>query len=226
MKIDYTMDSFRNVGFFAEPEEQDGYPPSGSLITNLAPTFFSGARNGLACALAFGSFASGILSFRSKIAPLTATLIQRLMPNGEVFVDTRAIDFKPTDIQLGKSTLHVLAADSFLESTKFVDAVEAMPGNHTHLCILKNDGVRGFLSSPRGRLVCSNYWLRSNLSSASDALMALCAIALMYSEDLGAGRILLYGAPEVEDPFWNALSDVFYSVGISLERAKGNEEQH
>lgn len=218
MQVNYTMDKFKNVGFFAVPSEQDGFPPLLSLTTELAPTFFSGGRSGLACAMAFGTFTSGVLSFKNKITPLTANLFQQLLPDGELFVDTSSIDFKPTDMQLGESTLHVATGDSLSKLVEFAEEVVALPGNNTYLCVVRNDGVKGYLASPRGRIVPSNYWLRSELTSPSDSLMALCSLALMYSEDLGVGRISLHNPPVVDEGFLSAVEKVLYSVGISLER--------
>ncbi|WP_169305130.1 hypothetical protein, partial [Corynebacterium glucuronolyticum] len=215
----YADNNFNQVGFFPTPEEQDAFPRTVGLFTNLAPTYFSGARKGLACSLAYLTSVSGSLSFNSKLSPLTASLLQQLLPSREIFIDTACIEFKPIDMQLGQSTMHVKAVDSLTEAANFSYHLGRQDSfGQTTLAVLKNDGVSGFISMPRRRIVASNLWMSSELEYPLDTFLKTCSIALMYSEDLVANRIVLHNqADGVSKRDINLITELFYSVGISLE---------
>ncbi len=219
MKSRFVQNEFGQAGFQASTEEQDGSPHVSWLFTDLAPTWFSGPRRALGCSLPFLSFVSGKLSVDTKMTPLTASLVRELLPPGEVFIDSQNIEFKPTDIQKGGSTLHVKSVETLKEAEEFIkNSLESDNGiRQTAVAILKNDGVRGYISNPQYRIVSSNLWLLNHLSSERESFYHLCSLALMYSEDLAAGRVIIHGMPSVPENELVKLVQAFYSVGISLE---------
>ena len=219
MKITYSETQFNQAGFFPVPAEQDAYPMTSGLFTSLTPTWFSGARKGLACALAYLTSVSGLLSFNSKISPLTASLLQGLFPSREILVDTGCVEFKPLDMQLGQATMHVGIFNRPIDAVQFNSELnDSNRFDETSLAIVKNDGISGFLSMPRHRLVTSNFWMSKELEMPFDSFLKACSLALMYSEDLVANRIVLhYPNSGVGFDEMKIISDLFYSVGLTLE---------
>lgn len=219
MQIKYQQDNFLRAGFIATPEEQDGFPRVAELYASLAPTWFSGGRRALAGALSNLTYVSGKLSVDQKFAPLTAELVRSLLPSSEVFINTENIDFKPTDIQKGGSTLHVKSVSSVSEGEEFHGLVRQIDGGvrQTSLSIIRNDGLRGYFSTPTSRSVSSNYWLVEALDSSIQQIYSLAALALMYSEDLSAAKIVFHTSLLPDEQIHKVLRESFYSVGINLE---------
>lgn len=224
MRVSFEQDDFQRCGFKGNPEEQDGYPRVDFLFAQLAPTWFSGGRRGLASALAFLESVSGKLTFDSKITPLTASIIRDLLPQGEVFIDSNCIDFKPTDIQQGGSTLHVGSLPNLAEAEKFVTSSCSEMGGirQSALALVPNDGIRGYWSSPQFRIVPSNLWLIERLSSSKESLNSILALALMYSEDLSARKIKVYSDLDVDGEYIQLVKQAFFTVGINLEVHNAN----
>lgn len=224
MRITYKHDEFLRAGFLAQTEEQDGTPRIDWLYTSLAPTWFSGNRRALACALSNITYVSGKLSVDQEFSPLTANLVRNLLPSTEVFINTSNINFKPTDMQRGGSTLHVKALNSIEDADRFQKLVNEIDGGSRQTClvILKNDGVKGFLGTPNSRIVSSNFWLVQELSSAKQQICSLAALALMYSEDLSVAKVVLHTPLSVPPETIRVLRESFYSVGIALEILNGS----
>lgn len=219
MKISYVEDEFNRCGFQATPSGQDGYPKVPFLFTSLAPSWFSGARKSLALGLSFLTSVSGQIVIDGRLSPLTASLLLELVPSGEVFFPSESVEFKPTDIQKGASTLHVFACETLLESASVLSEIVSQEGGYqqTALVLLKDDAVRGFFSTPSSRVVASNYWMLRELANAEEQFLGLAVLSLMYSEDLVASKIVLHGPPPVREEFIKKISNAFYSVGLVLE---------
>lgn len=219
MKVKYIQDDFQRYGFSAEPENQDGFPKVSFLYASLAPIWFSGARKALAESISRLMYVSGQLNIGSPLSPLTASIVMKLVPRGEVFFPGELVEFAPKDIKRGQSTLHVKTFAKLEEAANFVASLPEGDKHtfHTGLAIVKNDKVKGYFASPNSRIVASNYWLIEKLESEINQILALAALALMYSEDLLVGRIILHNPPVVESRVLDILAQAFYSVGIVLE---------
>lgn len=218
MKVQYIQDDYQRVGFKATPEDQDSWPKVPFLFTSLAPSMFDGPRKALAGALAHLSHAAGKLSIDGVVSPLTARQIHELANTDQLFLDTNCISFRPTDIQQGSSELHVSVVETLQEADSFVTHVlNDKDSSRTALALVPNDGIQGFLAAPRFRIIPSNLWSLKNLDDERSYFLGLASLALMYSMDLSAGRIVLHQIPELGDRDLGILEHTFYSVGTTLE---------
>ena len=217
MKTRIINDDFRRTTFSAEFEDLDAVSRAPFLKTDLAPSMFDGPRKALCSALPHLTNTSGRLLLDGQIAPLTAKGMKDLGRFQDFDVDTASVRYDPTDIPAGSSQLHVKACDGLVEAASFVDSFRAAKSNITALAIVPDQGLRGFLSEPRFRIIPSNLWMSKKIDDEETYFFKLVALGLLYSIDLRAGTLVIDSDVDVPETTLNNMRNVLFTVGLNLE---------
>lgn len=217
MKARIINDDFRRTVFRAEHEDLDAVSRAPFLKTDLAPSMFDGPRKALCSALPHLTNTSGRLHLDGQVAPLTAKGLKNLGRFQDLDVDTGSVRYAPTDIPAGSSHLHVKSCTDLVEAAEFVDSFRAAKSNITALAIVPDQGLRGFLSEPRFRIIPSNLWMSKQIDGEDTYFFKLVALGLLYSIDLRAGKLVIDSDVEVSETTLDNMRNVLFTVGLNLE---------
>ena len=219
MEVQIFQNSFGKSGFEASAQGQDATPRLSRLQTNLAPSTFAEPRTGLASALAFLPDTAGKLSFHGRVTPLTAGQVQKLSIDGRLLVDTKNIQFDPSDIPQGSTSMHVFVRENLTSAIRDIEEIDKLAGesNVTGCVFVPDDAMAGYLTSPRWRIIPSNYWLYEQLADERAAFYGLLALSVFYSVDLVADTIILHTPASLGSSEQRELEHALYTVGLTLE---------
>lgn len=186
MRFRWEENSFGRSGLVAIPEKQDTTPVFAELWVDQVVETVPPDRIAVAAALVFHECVAGDFRVADPVSVEVARAIEALDPMARLRVD--AVHTRPQTLpadtavlELGREEVHRSVSNQRGAQRNF------------SLSILRSDRYSGGLLSMDGLSVASNAWLHGQRGGDSGltAWMPYLAVAVLLSQDLGAGAIAL-----------------------------------
>jgi len=209
MDITLTLDDHRHrVTVTAEPGEYDGRVLFPSIHISALPLSLHADRAAVAASLLFHDRIAGALRFDKNCSPQVASALRNFFAPVDVHV--LSVDFAPSRTGGGEGTLFVVA-----EGVN--DGVLVAPDGNDVLFRVVKEGA-GFLATRNSFTVVSNAAVTPSSKQPPLArILPSLGVAVLFAEDLFAGRIIMPGVDGVSDASsWARLRMLLDAAGLQL----------
>jgi len=209
--VDVTIEldaSRRGTTVRAEAGQYDGHPLFPSVTVSGAPFSLHPDREAVAAGLIFHESVAGALTLGRGCSPLMASALRKFFEPIDLHV--LSIDFEPSRINMGDSTLHVVVEGVNERSSPRTD------GNDV-VFVVKKEGA-GMLATSREVGVVSNAVL---VPAPGDVpikrMLPALGVAVLFAEDLFVSRVSLPGLEDaVFTEHWRRLGSLLDAAGLKL----------